>query len=81
MITYINCSCKATNDPEQNAGPKPADIGTAHLALSVTNLQKAYTYFKNILAVTVRVFSPIGFFYITTPWGLEIQIVGTELSK
>ncbi|MFF2459821.1 bleomycin resistance protein [Peribacillus simplex] len=67
--------------PEQNAGPKPADIGTAHLAISVTDLKKAYTYFENIRGVTVRVFSPIGFFYITSPWGLEIQIVGTELPK
>lgn len=67
--------------PEQNAGPKPADIGTAHLAISVTDLKKAYTYFENIPGVTVRVFSPIGFFYITSPWGLEIQIVGTELPK
>lgn len=69
------------NDPEQKAGPKPADIGTAHLAISVTDIQKAYTYFENISGVTVRVFSPIGFFYITTPWGLEVQIVGKEQSK
>ncbi|MBD7936327.1 MULTISPECIES: VOC family protein [Cytobacillus] len=68
-------------DPEQNSGPKPADIGTAHLAISVTDLKKAYTYFENTPGVSVRVFSPIGFFYITSPWGLEIQIVGTEQSK
>ncbi|MCK1985736.1 MULTISPECIES: hypothetical protein [Peribacillus] len=68
-------------DPEQNVGPKPADIGTAHLAISVTDLKMAYTYFENTPGVSVRVYSPIGFFYITSPWGLEIQIVGTEQSK
>jgi|SRR5690625_2818581 len=62
-------------DPEQQAGPKPADIGTAHLAISVTDLDRAYTYFESVPGVSVREFSPIGFFYITTPWGLEIQIV------
>lgn len=69
------------NDPEQKAGPKPAYIGTAYLAIAVTDIQTAYTYFENIPGVTVRVFSPSGFFYITTPWGLEIQIVSTELSN
>src|SRR5690625_2800008 len=35
-------------DPEQQAGPKPADIGTAHLAISVTDLDRAYTYFESV---------------------------------
>lgn len=68
-------------DPTQEGGPKPADIGTAHLAISVSDTEAAYSYFKDTPGVSVREFSPLGFFYITSPWGLEIQIVGKEVSE
>lgn len=54
---------------------KPSDIGVAHLAITVTDLEEALKYFAEQPIVNVREPSPLGFFYITTPWGMEIQIM------
>ena len=59
----------------QNVHLKPSDIGVAHLAITVTDLEEAMEYFSEQSDVKVRELSPLGFFYITTPWGMEIQIM------
>ncbi|KAA9003939.1 bleomycin resistance protein [Paenibacillus spiritus] len=60
---------------QQNVQPKPSDTGASHLALTVTDLDAALSYFKEQSDVFVRELSPLGFFYITTSWGMEIQIM------
>lgn len=60
---------------QQNVQLIPSDIGTAHLAITVTDLEEALKYFKEQSGIKVREISPLGFFYITTPWGMEIQIM------
>ncbi|WP_310549898.1 VOC family protein [Paenibacillus glufosinatiresistens] len=60
---------------QQNVQPKPSDTGASHLALTVTDLDAALSYFKEQSDVVVRELSPLGFFYITTSWGMEIQIM------
>ncbi|MBO9164389.1 hypothetical protein [Lactiplantibacillus pentosus] len=47
----------------------------AHLAITVSDLSEAKAYFEHQPNVTVREMGPLGFFYITTPWGMEIQIM------
>ncbi|MGQ3480161.1 MULTISPECIES: VOC family protein [Paenibacillus] len=53
----------------------PSDVGAAHLAITVSDLDAAMTYFQAQPSVSVREISPLGFFYITAPWGMEIQIM------
>ncbi|MEK5447391.1 hypothetical protein [Paenibacillus sp. FSL R7-0331] len=53
----------------------PSDTGASHLAITVTDLAAALEYFEEPSDVVVRELSPLGFFYITTPWGMEIQIM------
>lgn len=60
---------------QQNIQPKPSDFGSAHLAITVTDLEEASNYFKEQSDIHVREISPLGFFYITTSWGMEIQIM------
>ncbi|MED1480055.1 VOC family protein [Bacillus altitudinis] len=60
---------------QQNVNLKPSDIGVAHLAITVTNIEEALKYFAEQSDVKVRELSPLGFFYITTSWGMEIQIM------
>ncbi|WP_141504629.1 VOC family protein [Paenibacillus luteus] len=60
---------------QQNIQLAPNDIGAAHLAITVTNLEEALMYFKEQAGIKVREISPLGFFYITTSWGMEIQIM------
>lgn len=66
---------------KQKGSPNPADFNAAHLAISVSDVKQAYEHFKTISDVTVRDFCPMGFFYITTPWGCEIQIMGKDVKK
>lgn len=59
---------------QQRTVQNPGDVGVAHLALTVSNLDAAINFLrsKNVL---IREFCPIGFIYISTPWGMEIQLM------
>lgn len=56
-------------------GGYPLYIGVTHLAISVSDLEEALKYFAEQSIVNVRDLNPLGFFYITTPWEMEIQIM------
>ncbi|ASG79628.1 bleomycin resistance protein [Lactiplantibacillus pentosus] len=70
-IELVQWSAPRQVDPQLN----PADVGAAHLAITVSDLSEAKAYFEHQPNVTVREMGPLGFFYITTPWGMEIQIM------
>lgn len=64
-----------TDADQQHKYPSPVDIGAAHLAITVTDIHAAVKYFNEQPNVEVKEISPFGFFYITTPWGMQIQIM------
>lgn len=65
--------------PDQNpALPTNADLGGRHLALSVTDIDDLLPRLAAQPGVTVRERNDLGFYYIATPFGLEIQLVPTS---
>ncbi|MBK4211780.1 bleomycin resistance protein [Bacillus pumilus] len=59
---------------QQNVDLKPSDIGVAHLAITVTNIEEALKYFAEQPDVKVRELSPLGFFYITTSLYKKVNV-------
>ncbi len=70
-----------SNEKQQTKIPNPADVNSAHLAISVSDIKEAMEYLKKVPGVTVRDYIPAGFFYISTPWGYEIQIMSKDTKK
>jgi catechol 2,3-dioxygenase-like lactoylglutathione lyase family enzyme len=61
--------------PDQNqTAPRNSDVGGRHLAISTPDLDAAIARVKDQPGVTVRAKTESGFVYISTPFGLEIQI-------
>jgi catechol 2,3-dioxygenase-like lactoylglutathione lyase family enzyme len=60
-------------DPNQSS-PRNSDLGGRHLALSTPDLEAAIARVKDQPGVTVRAKTDAGFIYISTPFGLEIQV-------
>lgn len=62
--------------PEARADVRaPQDLGTAHLALSVPDVEAAAARLAAAPGVTVFEPSPRGFVYARAPWGLLLQLV------
>lgn len=62
--------------PDQNTTtPRNSDVGGRHLALSTSNFDEAVARVKAQPGVTVRDKTDSGFSYISTPFGLEIQLM------
>jgi catechol 2,3-dioxygenase-like lactoylglutathione lyase family enzyme len=62
--------------PDQNAAvPRNCDLGGRHLALAVENLDDFLARMAQEPGVTVRERNDLGFYYVGTPFGLEIQLV------
>ena len=55
--------------------PNPADAGAPHLAITVSDIPAAYEYFQGFDNIEVRPITPMGFFYVVSPWGLEVQVM------
>ena len=53
----------------------PQDAGTAHLALSVPDVEAAAARLADVPGATVFERSPRGFVYARAPWGLLLQLV------
>ncbi len=64
------------SSPDQNPSlPKNADVGGRHLALAVENLNEFLAQIAKEPGITVRERNNLGFYYVATPFGLEIQLV------
>lgn len=62
--------------PDQNPdSPRNSDVGARHLALSTSNYEAALERLKNQPGVTIRGTTEAGFVYVSTPFGLEIQVL------
>lgn len=62
--------------PDQNtASPANSDLGGRHLALKVKNMETALEKLRAVPGVSVRQPSSKGFYYLTTPFGLEMQLM------
>lgn len=57
--------------------PRNADVGGRHLALSVNNIDGFLARISAESGVVVRERNDLGFYYISTPFGLEIQLIPT----
>ena len=61
--------------PDRNeTAPRNSDVGGRHLAISTPDLEAALARVKDQPGITVRAKTEAGFVYISTPFGLEIQI-------
>ncbi|OOM73402.1 VOC family protein [Clostridium sp. BL-8] len=60
---------------QQDVVLKPSDVGSSHLALTVSDLNVTIDYLKCQQGVQIREYCPFGFVYFTTPWGMEIQVL------
>lgn len=65
--------------PNQDTSlPKNSDVGGRHLAISVSDLNAALAYLKQQPGVRVMDIHPRGFAYVTTPFGLYLQVVSVS---
>ena len=64
------------NAPDQRTElPRNADIGGRHLALTVGDIDSFLTRISAEPGVVVRERNDRGFYYVSTPFGLEIQLI------
>lgn len=62
--------------PDQVAGsPRNADVGGRHLAITVDNIEAFIARVSQQPGVDVRERNDRGFYYMATPFGLEIQLI------
>lgn len=62
--------------PERDGNPvRNTDAGGRHLALKIDDMDEAIRRLSVIDGVTVREPNERGFRYVTTPFGLEIQLI------
>lgn len=58
-----------------NAAPRNSDLGGRHLALKVDDLDAIVARLSQLNGFTVRTPNERGFRYVTTPFGLEVQLI------
>jgi catechol 2,3-dioxygenase-like lactoylglutathione lyase family enzyme len=62
--------------PDQHrAQPRNSDHGGRHLAIKTADLDAAIARLENVPGVTVRARNERGFVYVSTPFGLELQLI------
>lgn len=62
--------------PDQNtASPRNSDVGGRHFALAVENIDDLLVRIASEPGISVRERNSLGFYYVGTPFGLEIQLV------
>lgn len=62
--------------PDQSAElPRNSDLGGRHIALAVQNLESVVARLASEPGVVVRDRNERGFYYASTPFGLELQLV------
>ncbi len=62
--------------PDQHrAHPLNSDLGGRHLAIKTTDLDAAIARLSEVPGVTVRARTERGFVYVSTPFGLELQLI------
>jgi catechol 2,3-dioxygenase-like lactoylglutathione lyase family enzyme len=62
-------------DAADRAGvPRNSDLGGRHLALAVADLDDLVEQLRSLPGVVVRERNERGFYYVGTPFGLEIQL-------
>jgi catechol 2,3-dioxygenase-like lactoylglutathione lyase family enzyme len=62
--------------PDQNETlPRNCDLGGRHIALAVSEIEEFLARIAREPGISVRERNDLGFYYVGTPFGLEIQIV------
>jgi len=62
--------------PDQHrVHPRNSDHGGRHLAITTPDLDAATARLKSVLGVTIRARNERGFVYVSTPFGLELQLI------
>jgi catechol 2,3-dioxygenase-like lactoylglutathione lyase family enzyme len=62
--------------PDQDrAHPRNSDLGGRHLAIKTNDLDAAIARFNGVPGVTLRARAERGFVYVSTPFGLELQLI------
>lgn len=64
-----------TSPDQDTKSPANSDLGGRHLALKVNDMEAALAKLREVPGVTVRQRSDKGFYYLTTPFGLEMQLM------
>jgi catechol 2,3-dioxygenase-like lactoylglutathione lyase family enzyme len=64
-----------TSPDQHQAHPRNSDLGGRHLAIKTKNLDAALMRLRAVPGVTVRARTERGFVYVSTPFGLEIQLI------
>jgi catechol 2,3-dioxygenase-like lactoylglutathione lyase family enzyme len=64
--------------PDQRVeAPRNSDLGGRHLALSVEGIDELLSRLATEPGMTIREQNDRGFYYISTPFGLELQLLPT----
>ncbi|MEA2528677.1 MAG: hypothetical protein QOG89_321 [Thermomicrobiales bacterium] len=64
-----------TAPDQQRVHPLNSDHGGRHLALRVQDLDAALSRLKTVPGITIRERHERGFVYVSTPFGLELQLI------
>jgi catechol 2,3-dioxygenase-like lactoylglutathione lyase family enzyme len=64
-----------TSPDQHQAHPRNSDLGGRHMAIKTNDLEAALDRISRVPGVQVRARTERGFVYVSTPFGLELQLI------